>query len=313
MICLRFCYLPKFYGWRHTEGSWAWCHCRDRERHWNTDHWSDHVSRHCEFDLEERVVDRRTRVAPWEWGCVAFDCLCVDETCNDIHGISVEGHIWNNHVGLTQFHLDLSTPIVKRDSRTSFVSYRMMRHRGWSWEWIGWFERHPFGYASDRTEILCSIFDREEEEEPVCRGNMDRTVKYLLPFLFAWSMNTGDEHRGSSTIDTVNNRRCHKEDLGQRRSSVSRRRSRLAFEHRDWTTRSTRWIQLDERQSTRNNWPEVVPSMLDSIFVVLFRQSLPAMTTQQRFSARPSPLVAVRILADSIESIVTPTSVHIAN
>jgi hypothetical protein len=39
---------------------------------------------------------------------VAFDYLYVNEIYNDIHDIIVVKHIYNNHVELIQFHLDLS-------------------------------------------------------------------------------------------------------------------------------------------------------------------------------------------------------------
>ena len=63
-----------------------------------------------------------------------------------------------------------------------FLSYQMMHRHEWNWEWIGWFERHPFGYASDRKEILWSIFEREKDEENM-RARRSGTV---LCNIFGW-------------------------------------------------------------------------------------------------------------------------------
>ncbi len=39
---------------------------------------------------------------------MVFDCLYVNEIYNDILDIIVEEYIYNNHVELVQFHLDLN-------------------------------------------------------------------------------------------------------------------------------------------------------------------------------------------------------------
>ncbi len=47
--------------------------------------------------------------------CVAFDYLFVNEIYNDNHDIIVGEHIYNNHVMLIQFHLDLWIIQMKKE------------------------------------------------------------------------------------------------------------------------------------------------------------------------------------------------------